>query len=104
MQRPQEQPDFNPSWVEAYKISPTLNPGKMAKNPMPRVKNPDPNGYLMAMAERRAEKELEDKPSIADLLDREGLVKEQQVKEEEREGETTSEFNANEEDIVKGEE
>jgi len=104
MQRPQEQPDFNPSWVEAYKISPTLNPGKMAKNPMPRVKNPDPNGYLMAMAERRAENEVEDKPSIADLLDQEGLIKEQQVKSEEKKGETTSEVNANKEDIVKGEE
>ena len=71
---------------------------------MPRVKNPDPNGYLMAMAERRAENEFEDKPSIADLLDRKGLVKEEQVKSEEKKGETTSEVNANKEDIVKGEE
>jgi len=56
------------------------------------------------MAERRAENEVEDKPSIADLLDREGLIKEQQVKSEEKKGETTSEVNANKEDIVKGEE
>ena len=41
-QRPQDQPDFNPQWIEAYKLSPTVNPGKAAKNPMPRVRNPDP--------------------------------------------------------------
>jgi hypothetical protein len=89
-QRPQSQPDFNPQWMEAYKISPTLNPGKMAKNPMPRLRNPDPNGYLMAMAERRAENEVEDKPSIAQLLDREGLIRAQQAKAEERVGEETA--------------
>ena len=49
-QRPENQPDFNPVWVEAYKLSPTIKPGKTAKNPMPRMKNPDPNGYLLALA------------------------------------------------------
>lgn len=88
-QRPQQQPDFNPEWIEAYKLSPTLNPGKSAKNPMPRVRNPDPNGYLMAAAERRAENEFEDKPSIAQLLDRQGVIKAQEKKTEEREGEET---------------
>lgn len=92
-QRPQDQPDFNPMWMEAYKISPTLNPSKMAKNPMPRLRNPDPNGFLMAMAERRAENETEDKPSIAQLLDRQGLIKAQQAKAEERAGETTADDN-----------
>ena len=90
-QRPQDQPDFNPMWMEAYKISPTLNPGKMTKNPMPRLRNPDPNGFLMAMAENRAENEVENKPSIAQLLDRQGLIKAQQAKAEERTGETTAE-------------
>jgi hypothetical protein len=80
-------------WMEAYKISPTLNPGKMAKNPMPRLRNPDPNGYLMAMAERRAENEVEDKPSIAQLLDRQGLIKSQQEQAEARAGETTADDN-----------
>jgi hypothetical protein len=94
-QRPQDQPDFNPMWMEAYKISPTLNPGKMTKNPMPRLRNPDPNGFLMAMAENRAENEVENKPSIAQLLDRQGLIKAQQAKAEERIGETT----AKEEDV-----
>jgi hypothetical protein len=88
-QRPQDQPDFDPNWIEAYKLSPTLNPGKVAKNPMPRVRNPDPNGYLMAAAERRAENEAEDKVSIAQLLDREGLIKEQTKAKEEREGQET---------------
>jgi hypothetical protein len=92
-QRPQDQPDFNPQWMEAYKISPTLNPGKMAKNPMPRLRNPDPNGYLMAMAENRAENEVEDKPSIAQLLDRQGLIKAQQKTAEEKQGETTANDN-----------
>ena len=94
-QRPQEQPDFNTDWIEAYKLSPTLKPGKAARNPMPRLRNPDPNGYLMAGAERRAENEIEDKPSISQLLDRQGLVKAEQKQAEEKQGEKT----ANEADV-----
>lgn len=101
-QRPQDQPDFNPEWLEAYKISPTMNPGKAAKNPMPRLRNPDPNGYLMAMAERRAENEFEDKPSIAQLLDREGLIKKEQAQAEEKQGETTANDNEVETNISPG--
>ena len=101
-QRPQDQPDFNPEWLEAYKISPTMNPGKAAKNPMPRLRNPDPNGYHMAMAERRAENEFEDKPSIAQLLDREGLIKKEQAQAEEKQGETTANDNEVETNISPG--
>ncbi len=101
-QRPQDQPDFNLNWIEAYKLSPTLNPGKAAKNPMPRLRNPDPNGFLMAMAEKRAENEFEDKPSIAQLLDRQGLIKAQQVKTEERAGETTADDNEVETNVSPG--
>jgi len=101
-QRPQEQPDFNPDWMEAYKISPTVNPGKMAKNPMPRLRNPDPNGYLMAMAEKRAENDVEDKPSISQLLDRQGLIKSQQVEAENRQGEQTADINETETNISPG--
>jgi hypothetical protein len=101
-QRPQEQPDFNPQWMEAYKLSPTVNPGKMAKNPMPRVRNPDPQGYLMAMAEKRAEGEVEDKPSIAQLLDRQGLIKVQQANAEEKQGEQTANVNETETNISPG--
>jgi len=101
-QRPQDQPDFNPQWIEAYKISPTLNPGKAAKNPMPRMRNPDPNGYLMASAERRAENEFEDKPSIAQLLDRQGLIKKEQEQLEEKEGEETIAANEVETNVSPG--
>jgi hypothetical protein len=66
--RPQEQPDFRDEWVEAYKLSPTVNPGKRAKNPMPRMANPDPNGFIMSMAENRAENEFKGNISVAQLL------------------------------------
>lgn len=71
-QRPEDQPDFNPGWVEAYRISPTVAPGKEAKNPMPRLKNPDPNGFLMKAAEVRVENEMENKQSVAQLLQEQG--------------------------------
>jgi hypothetical protein len=101
-QRPQDQPDFNPQWMEAYKISPTVNPSKMAKNPMPRLRNPDPQGYLMAMAENRAENEVEDKPSISQLLDRQGLIKTQQAEAEDKQGEETADVNETETNISPG--
>ena len=66
--RPEEQPGFSPVWVEAYKISPTVNPDKRASNPMPRMTNPDPKGYMMASAEKRALNEVEDNKSVAQLL------------------------------------
>lgn len=66
--RPEDQPDFDPSWVEAYKLSPTVRPDKRAKNPMPRTRNPDPNGFIMQMAESRAENEFKDNVSVAQLL------------------------------------
>jgi len=83
--RPQNQPDFNPEWIDAYNVSPTVNPGKRAKNPMPRMRNPDPNGYLMSMAENRVEGEAEGKTSVAQLLQRKDL----NVREEEAEGNQT---------------
>ena len=90
-QRPQDQPDFNPVWVEAYRLSPTMRPDKVAKNPMPRMKNPDPNGYLMSAAEERVDNEMEGKMSIAQLLDRRGVMKPVEVKKEEKEGEVIEE-------------
>lgn len=101
-QRPQDQPDFNPDWIEAYKLSPTLNPGKVAKNPMPRLRNPDPNGFLMAMAEKRVENEAEDKVSVAQLLERQGQVQSEQAKAEERAGETTADDNEVETNVSPG--
>lgn len=67
-QRPEEQPGYTPIWKEAYDLSPTVNPEKRASNPMPRVANPDPKGYLMASAEKRAENEAEDNKSVAQLI------------------------------------
>ena len=66
--RPDEQPGFSPVWVEAYRISPIVKPDKRASNPMPRVANPDPKGYMMAAAEERALKEVEGDKSVAQLL------------------------------------
>jgi len=66
--RPEDQPDFNPGWMEAYKLSPTVRPDKRAKNPMPRTRNPDPNGFIMQLAESRAENEFKDNVSVAQLL------------------------------------
>lgn len=82
--RPQDQPDFNPNWIEAYKLSPTVSPDKRAKNPMPRIKNPDPNGFIMLMAEKQAENEAEDNVSVSQLLQNKQLnvKKEEQVGEE----------------------
>ena len=67
-QRPQDQPDFNPQWKEAYDFSPTLSPEKSARNPMPRMANPDPNGYLMQVAESDVENEFEGNKSVSQLL------------------------------------
>ena len=75
-------------------MSPTIKPGQSAKNPMPRLRNPDPNGYLMAQAEKRVEDEMEDKRSIAQLLEEEEpqskKKEKKEEKKEEREGEETA--------------
>ena len=89
-QRPQDQPDFNPLWVEAYEMSPTVKPGQSASNPMPRMRNPDPNGFLMAQAQQRAESEAEDNRSIAQLISEEEPQSKKKEKKEEREGEETA--------------
>ena len=67
-QRPEEQPGFTSTWGEFYSLSPTMDPGKRISNPMPRAKNPDPKGYIMAQMEQKVENEAEDKKSVAQLL------------------------------------
>lgn len=90
-QRPEQQPDFNPVWVEAYKLSPTVKPGKAAKNPMPRMRNPDPNGYLLVAAENRAENEIENKLSVAQMLSDKSINKSMPAKKtEEEQGQKTA--------------
>jgi len=90
-QRPEDQPDFNPGWVEAYNISPTIAPGKAAKNPMPRLRNPDPNGYMMKAAEVRVENEIENKQSVSQLLAEEKTPSKEKEKAEEQQGVKTEE-------------
>jgi len=68
-----------------------LNPGKAADNPMPRMKNPDPNGYLMAKAEKRVDREMEGKKSVAQLLEEDPMVTKNKMKREEKEGTQTEE-------------
>ena len=78
-QRPEEQPGFNPVWKDMYALSPTLEPGDRISNPMPRASNPDPKGYLMSVAERRAENEVEGNKSVAQLLKGDEEPKEENV-------------------------
>jgi hypothetical protein len=49
------------------------------------MRNPDPNGYLMSMAENRVENEAEDNVSVAQLLQRKDLY----ASKEEAEGSQT---------------
>ena len=85
-QSPQQQPDFNPMWIEAYNLSPTINPGDSVSNPMPRMSNPDPNGYLMQVAAQRAEREYEGKMNVAALLKGQASVTSKKAKGEEKTG------------------
>jgi hypothetical protein len=87
--RPQSNPDFNSVWVEAYKISPTIPPGKRAKDPMPKASNPDPHGYIMQMAQSQAENTVDPQPSVAGLLSK----SKKPILEKEIETKTPQEFN-----------
>ena len=61
-------PDFKETWVDAYRLSPTISQGDKVTNPLPRERNPDPKGNLMAAAESRVENEAEGNVSVATLL------------------------------------
>jgi hypothetical protein len=101
-QRPQDQPDYNPQWMEAYKISPTINPEKMAKNPMPRLKNPDPNGYLMRMAEGQVKSDMGENLSVASLLNRKTEIIDEQKQAEDKQGQTIANDNEKDTNISPG--
>jgi hypothetical protein len=76
-------PDFKGEWVDAYRLSPTIKPDDKISNPIPRLRNPDPKGYLMAAAENRAENEMDgNNVSVASLLSGESGF--EKKKEEER--------------------
>ena len=63
-----QSPEYNPMWGNLYRVSPTIKPGDRITNPFPRLKNPDPKGYIMAAAESQAESEYEENYSVARLL------------------------------------
>ena len=84
LRSPQDQPDFNPLWVEAYEMSPTVKPEQVQVTAV--LRNPDPNGFLIAQAEQRVEAEAEDDVLLW-LLDEEGP--QSRKRKEEREGEET---------------
>ena len=65
---PQNQPDYNPTWMERYNFSPTIKPDERAKDPMPRTANPDPNGYLQSMAEQQLQQELAGTPTAGQII------------------------------------
>jgi hypothetical protein len=67
------------------------------------MRNPDPNGFLMAAAEKRAESEVEGSPSISDLMSRQKrVVSEQKIATEERQGEITADEAENTPDKIEG--
>lgn len=76
-------PDFKKDWVDFYRLSPTINPEDKVKNPIPRLRNPDPKGFLMAAAENRVENEMENNVSVAQLLSGESGFEKEKSKEEE---------------------
>ena len=52
---------------------------------MPRLKNPDPNGYIMGQAKGRAENEAEGNKSVAQLLAEQKSLPEPKKEKEEKE-------------------
>jgi len=81
-QRPEDQPDFNPTWMKAFEISPTMNPDDKPKNPNPSYARPDPNGFIQMMAMSSVESNNSDDASISELLANKG-GKEEEISEEE---------------------
>ena len=55
-------------WKETFELSPTIDPEKRAKNPMPRMDNPDPRNYLFETMESKAEAEAKGKMNVAQLM------------------------------------
>ena len=51
-----------------YRVSPTVNPGETAKSTMPSARNPDPQNFIMMKMERRAENEIEDNKTVAQII------------------------------------
>lgn len=82
--KPQQQLNFNPTWMELYRLSPTIKPDERAKNPMPSAANPDPNGYLMATVQNQVNQEDLGDTSISSLVSKSSSPP---TKKEEQQGE-----------------
>jgi hypothetical protein len=67
----------------------------MVKNPMPRMRDPDPNGFLLAMAEQQAANDAEGAVSISSLIQNNENQQQESKKTEEKVGEQVA--NENEE-------
>ena len=59
-------PEYKPMWAELYFNSPTLE--TTVSNPMPRLKNPDPQNHIMNRAEALAEDEYDRNFTVAQLI------------------------------------
>jgi hypothetical protein len=71
-QRPEDQPDFNPMWMEAYRLSPTIAPGGRAENTLPTWSNPDPQNNIRDRAMNVVENKAEGNLTVAQLEAGEG--------------------------------
>tara|TARA_E500000318_G_C3549926_1_gene208432 strand:- start:740 stop:1357 length:618 start_codon:yes stop_codon:yes gene_type:complete len=84
-------PEYKPMWAELYRVSPTLD--KASRNPMPRVKNPDPMNRIQGRAEAAAENKMQNNLSVAQLLQGEGKKEVARGKEESANPEQQAEKN-----------
>lgn len=64
--QPEFQPDFDGAWLQAYALSPVIEPGSKIKNPLPRRDNIDPNGYLKALIEEGTNTNIPKLPPVID--------------------------------------
>ena len=55
-------------WKESFELSPTVDPSKRPKNPMPREDNLDPQNFIFKTMEAKAESEVKGEMNIAQLL------------------------------------
>lgn len=61
-------PDYKPMWAELYFASPTVS--KRATNTMPSQSDPDPQSIILRRAENKAENDIEENYSVAQLLNK----------------------------------
>lgn len=71
-QRPEDQPDYNPMWIEAYRLSPTIGPDGRAVSTLPTYSNPDPQGNIQNRALTAVENKAEGNLTVAQLEAGEG--------------------------------